>query len=58
MEDNLVHIAISPNALASLIKEGSIHVMDFKCLDKQAKQIVWGLFLAMLSNKIRMPRSN
>jgi hypothetical protein len=54
----LVNIAISPNTLASLIKEGSIHVMDFKCLDKQAKQIVWGLFLAMLSNKIRMPRSN
>ena len=45
MENNLVHIAISPNALASLIESGYIHAIDFKCLDANSKKTVWKLFL-------------
>lgn len=46
MENNLVHIAISPNALASLIESGTIHAADFKCLDADSKKMVWKLFLS------------
>jgi hypothetical protein len=48
MENDLIHIAISPNALAPLIKNGSIHAVDFKCLDANSKQAVWALFLSTL----------
>jgi hypothetical protein len=46
MENNLVHIAISPNALAALIESGTIHAADFKCLDADSKKTVWKLFLS------------
>lgn len=46
MENNLVHIAISPNALAALIESGTIHAVDFKCLDIDSKKMVWKLFLS------------
>jgi hypothetical protein len=46
MENNLVHIAISPNVLASLIERGTIHAIDFRCLDIDSKKTVWKLFLS------------
>jgi len=46
MENNLVHIAISANTLASLIESGCIHAVDFKCLDIDSKKKVWKLFLS------------
>jgi hypothetical protein len=46
MENNLVHIAISPNVLASLIESRTIHAVDFKCLDIDSKKTVWKLFLS------------
>jgi len=46
MENNLVHIAISPNVLASLIEGEYIHAVDFKCLDIDSKKTVWKLFLS------------
>ena len=46
MKNNLVHIAISANTLASLIDNGSIHAVDFKCLDVDSKKTVWKLFLS------------
>ncbi|ESS71452.1 hypothetical protein MGMO_103c00190 [Methyloglobulus morosus KoM1] len=45
MENNLVHIAISPHVLAALIESGTIHAVDFKCLDINSKKTVWKLFL-------------
>lgn len=48
MENNLVHIAISPNALAALIESGTIHAVDFKCLDIDSKKMVWNLFLSSM----------
>jgi hypothetical protein len=48
MESSLVHIAISTNALASLIESGSIHAEDFKCLNADSKKTVWTLFLSAL----------
>ena len=42
----MVHIAISPNVLASLIEGGYIHAVDFKCLDIDSKKTVWKLFLS------------
>jgi hypothetical protein len=46
MENNLVHIAISVNTLATLIESGCIHAVDFKCLDIDSKKTVWKLFLS------------
>ncbi len=46
MDNNLVHIAISANTMASLIESGSIHAVDFKCLDIDSKKTVWRLFLS------------
>jgi len=46
MENNLVHIAISVNTLASLIESECIHAVDFKCLDIDSKKTVWKLFLS------------
>ncbi|GEM_PF-623315 len=38
MKNNLVHIAISANTLASLIENERIHAVDFKCLDIDSKK--------------------
>ena len=46
MKNNLVHIAISANTLASLIDNRSIHAVDFKCLDVDSKKTVWKLLLS------------
>jgi len=46
MKNNLVHIAISVNTLASLIESQCIHAVDFKCLDIDSKKTVWKLFLS------------
>jgi hypothetical protein len=46
MKNNLVHIAISPNILASLIERGYVHAVDFKCLNADSKKTVWKLFLS------------
>lgn len=55
MENNLVHIAISPNVLASLIESGYIHAIDFRCMDIDSKKMVWKLFLSTvkLTKKIK-----
>jgi|WetSurSiteA1Bulk_404760.scaffolds.fasta_scaffold00093_6 hypothetical protein len=41
MKHNLVHIAISLDALALLIESGYIHAVDFRCLDANSKKTVW-----------------
>jgi len=46
MENNLIHIEISANTLASLIQRGCIHGVDFRCLDIDSKKTVWKLFLS------------
>jgi hypothetical protein len=46
MDNDLVHIAISPHALAELIESGTIHAADFKCLNADSKKTVWKLFLS------------
>jgi hypothetical protein len=53
MGNNLVHIAISTNVLASLIERGSIHAVDFKCLDADSKKTVWNLFLSTLKSTLK-----
>jgi len=54
MKNNLVRIAISANTLASLIDSGSIHAVDFKCLDVNSKKTVWKLFLSA----VKLTRKN
>jgi hypothetical protein len=41
MDNKLVHITISADTMASLIESGSIHAVDFKCLDIDSKKTVW-----------------
>jgi hypothetical protein len=53
MENNLIHIAISPTVLASLIERKYLHVVDFKCLDTNAKKTVWALLLSTLQSTLR-----
>jgi hypothetical protein len=52
MENNLVHIAISANTLASLIESGCIHAVDFKCLNDDSKKTVWKLLLSALKSTL------
>jgi hypothetical protein len=53
MENNLVHIAISPKVLASLIEREHLHVVDFRCLNAAAKKTVWTLLLSALQSAPR-----
>ncbi|SJM89528.1 conserved hypothetical protein [Crenothrix polyspora] len=53
MKNNLIHIAISPTVLASLIERKYLYVVDFKCLNVTAKETVWALLLATLKSTPR-----
>ena len=50
---NLIHLAIEPNRLESLIREGSLNVTDFSCLDKPSKRGVWAMFRSLAANKLQ-----
>lgn len=49
----MIHIAISSNALSYLLERGQIHAMDFRCLNKESKKIVWKLLLNTLKTTIK-----
>lgn len=53
MKKHLVKIAISPNALASLIQKGQIHAVDFRCLDSESKKTVWKLLLSTMKLTVK-----
>lgn len=58
METQLVHIAISSHALAILLESGSLHAVDFKCLDAASKKTVWQLLLSTLHFAMQKPVKN
>jgi hypothetical protein len=53
MKKYQVHIAVSPDFLASLIEQNAIHVLDFKCLNLDSKKIIWKLFLSAMASTIK-----
>jgi hypothetical protein len=56
MENNLVHIAISANTLASLIESRRIHAVDFNCLNDDSKKN--GLAIVIIRAEINAERTN
>jgi len=50
---DFIHLAIDPNRLETLIREGSLNVTDFSCLDKPSKQGVWAMLRSLAVSKIQ-----
>nr|WP_258406036.1 hypothetical protein [Shewanella acanthi] len=45
-----IHLSISVDKLAQLIRNGSLCAADFTCLDTQSKRQVWKLCLSCCQN--------
>ena len=41
-----INLAITPETLAFLIQNGSLHAADFSCLDLASKTSVWRILLS------------
>ena len=52
-QSNFIHLAIDPNRLELLIKEGRLSITDFNCLNKFSKQGVWSMFRVLAANKLQ-----
>ena len=52
-QSNFIHLAIDPNRLEVLIKEGRLNITDFNCLNKFSKQGVWSMFRVLAANKLQ-----
>ncbi len=52
-QSNFIHLAIDPNRLELLIKEGRLSITDFNCLNKLSKQGVWSMFRVLAANKLQ-----
>ena len=52
-QSNFIHLAIDPNRLEILIKEGRLSITDFNCLNKFSKQGVWSMFRVLAANKLQ-----
>tara|TARA_B100000787_G_scaffold86146_1_gene63565 strand:- start:678 stop:884 length:207 start_codon:yes stop_codon:yes gene_type:complete len=52
-QSNFIHLAIDPNRLELLIKEGRINITDFNCLNNYSKQGVWSMFRMLAANKLQ-----
>ena len=50
---DLIHLAIAPNRLETLIKEGSLSVTDFSCLDNPSKRGVWAMLRSLAASKLQ-----
>lgn len=44
---NIVNLAIDPDKLQALMREGKLHPSDFHCLDHQSKKSVWGILRSL-----------
>jgi hypothetical protein len=49
---SFIHLAIAPNRLEALIREGRLNVTDFNCLDKPSKRSVWAMLRALAACKL------
>ena len=52
-QSNFIHLAIDPNRLEVLIKEGRLNITDFNCLNKFSKKGVWSMFRVLAANKLQ-----
>jgi len=52
-QSNFIHLAIDPNRLELLIKEGRLSITDFNCLNKFSKKGVWSMFRVLAANKLQ-----
>ncbi|MCH1930977.1 hypothetical protein L9G16_12345 [Shewanella sp. A25] len=48
-----IHLAISEDKLAQLMRNGSLCAADFSCLDAHSKRTVWKLCLSCCQNEVR-----
>lgn len=47
-----IHLAIEPQRLEALIRDGNLKVTDFSCLDDPSKQGVWAMFRSLAAKKL------
>jgi hypothetical protein len=50
---NSIHLAIDPNRLETLIREGRLNVTDFNCLDNSSKRGVWAMLRSLAASKLQ-----
>jgi hypothetical protein len=47
-----IHLAIDSDRLEILIKEGSLSVADFSCLDLPSKNNVWAMLRSLAAKRL------
>ena len=50
---NPIHLAIAPERLEMLIREGSLNVTDFSCLDTPSKKGVWAMLRSLAASRLQ-----
>ena len=48
-----IHLAIDPNRLEVLIREGRIKITDFSCLDTSSKRGVWAMIRSLAASRMQ-----
>jgi len=52
IKTNKVQVELSSHVLKQLLKSGLLHAEDFKCLNANAKQVIWqALLVTSIDNK-------
>ncbi len=51
--DHAIHLAIDPNRLETLIRNGNLNVTDFSCLDTSSKRGVWAMLRSLAASRLR-----
>jgi len=49
---NSIHLDIDPSRLEALIREGSLSVTDFSCLDTSSKNNVWTMLRSLAAKRL------
>lgn len=49
---NPIHLAIDPDRLEKLIRQGNLSVADFSCLDTSSKKSVWAMLRSLAAKRL------
>jgi hypothetical protein len=48
----IVNLAITPEKLQSLMREGKLHPENFRCLDRNSKKNVWAMLRSLAAGRL------
>jgi hypothetical protein len=51
-QNPIVNLAITPEKLQSLMREGKLHPEDFRCLDPHSKKSVWAMLRSLAAGRL------